>query len=96
MTQNTHTKGPWTANGLTVIESDHDGVNRSIAELISWERDSLTHEEKANARLLAAAPDLLETLELFEQLKDDLTPEQWARHCVLFEQKDRVLAKVRG
>jgi hypothetical protein len=49
-----HTPGPWTTNGDWIKQPGIDGF--SIAHLIG-------HKEKqANARLIASAPELLETL----------------------------------
>ena len=62
-----HTPGPWTYNLTT-------GVVRSLAEdfpncrqpvicdLRHWSHEDTTHIHPANARLIAAAPDLLEAL----------------------------------
>lgn len=58
-----HTPGPWHVRGFKVWEdlfrsNERRGIVAEIA--ISW-RDS--EEAEANARLIAAAPDLLEALE---------------------------------
>jgi hypothetical protein len=62
-----HTPGPWTYNLTT-------GVVRSLAEdfpncrqpvicdLRHWSHEDTTHIHPANARLIAAAPELLEAL----------------------------------
>lgn len=66
-----HTPGPWTYNLTT-------GVVRSLAEefpncrqpvicdLRHWPHEDTTYIHPANARLIAAAPDLLEALKAME------------------------------
>lgn len=56
-----HTPGPWTVNGCRVeatsgamVAGVFDGTNANVTD-----RDA----EQANARLIAAAPELLESLE---------------------------------
>ena len=61
-----HTKGPWTIDpsmelGLAVIQDNEDG--EGIAEL----GPQRTIENIANAKLIAAAPDLLEACQLVER-----------------------------
>lgn len=60
-TQNKHTPGPWTATGhdgkqCVIIECDWG----SVAKVLPI---GAQDQETANARLIAAAPDLLEALE---------------------------------
>lgn len=56
----THTPGPWTAQGCTL----YAGPNR-IAQTWDAEYDGLpTPEMESNAHLIAAAPELLAALEL--------------------------------
>jgi hypothetical protein len=52
-----HTPGPWKTNGDPYV-STADG-RRSIAFCDSHQQ---AHEDRANARLIAAAPDLLDAL----------------------------------
>ncbi len=62
---NTHTPGPWTVRHLTgfplmiATQPDADGFGEPIADT---SRHMLPAEALANARLIAAAPDLLEAL----------------------------------
>lgn len=58
-----HTPGPWTLNGFYI---EFDAATR-IATASNWRMSGVdAHAEaKANARLIAAAPDLLEVLEQF-------------------------------
>lgn len=62
-----HTTGPWFAHGklrrviLTQLDPRH---SRQVAELSDMPSDEMTDSElEANARLIAAAPDLLAALQ---------------------------------
>lgn len=59
-----HTPGKWTADGWTIHAENaarHDGnSNGAICVIVTGGEDAW--EEVANARLIAAAPDLLEAL----------------------------------
>ena len=58
-----HTPGPWEALGLTIAESA--GQHRDIAECFSCHEHTVEISEpeaEANARLIAAAPELFETV----------------------------------
>lgn len=64
---NGHTPGPWTADSDNYIDSK----NGVIAKVEIWrkaERASDAQETAANARLIAAAPELLEALRGVEAL----------------------------
>ena len=67
-----HTPGPWIAHGCTL----YAGPNR-IAQTWDAEYDGLpTPEMEANAKLAAAAPQLLEALTwALAQISDDLDPD---------------------
>ena len=52
---NAHTPGPWEARGLTIWEPGRTSL--SIAVVTQHERNA-----RANARLIAAAPDMLAAL----------------------------------
>jgi hypothetical protein len=63
-TQTKHTPGPWTVVGTHVERHDGDGIYSRLAAC----HDTMICEEHggtalANARLIAAAPDLLVALE---------------------------------
>lgn len=57
-----HTPGPWMIAGKTVYALNEDGYNRFSALV----QDAHTKESElvANARLIAAAPELLEALQM--------------------------------
>jgi len=65
-----HTEGPWMANGYNIYQSGRKGT-RHVAEVAyTGPHHTPPHEypascrlqDEANARLIAAAPDLLEAL----------------------------------
>jgi hypothetical protein len=63
-----HTPGPWKTNGDPYV-STADG-KRSIAFCDTRQ----AHEDRANARLIAAAPDLLEALKDIVGFWDSIVP----------------------
>lgn len=60
-----HTPGPWLANQGT-IETDHPHRTWRVVAHACGEESGLESEQVANARLIAAAPDLLDALEQIE------------------------------
>jgi len=64
----THTKGPWefrvAPNGDCGIHADGTGVFAEAFADIRLARENAREEAKSNARLISAAPDLLEALQL--------------------------------
>jgi hypothetical protein len=65
-----HTPGPWLRIGTTVYALMHDGWKRGVEQFknrftvqVQRDRECSEEEAEANARLIAAAPDLLEALE---------------------------------
>ena len=65
MTQATHTPGPWEAhthydNSVSVRHYLGMGLNQPVCEMLPGQTPA---ERNANARLIAAAPDLLAALE---------------------------------
>ena len=79
-----HTPGPWEADGEGYIFGPGTSM---IAETRGWGDDSIN--EVANARLIAAAPDLLEACKLalnaFEK-----------NHCIDWNDLSRAIAKAEG
>jgi hypothetical protein len=108
---NDWTPGPWTVDHLGKVRSSVDGGKGFIADpgdgryYNSIPRDAAI--SLANARLIAAAPDLAEALESFAALADEIermatengsSPDAWAK-SVEWEDlcKARAaLAKARG
>ena len=65
-----HTKGPWTAwikgNTIQIDNRGGDGRNPCVVHWSGFDNsDLLASQNKANARLIAAAPDLLEAAQAF-------------------------------
>lgn len=54
----THTAGPWLRDGGLVLSAEHRRTRFAIAEV----RGATTPEQGANARLIAAAPDMFQAL----------------------------------
>ena len=76
-----HTPGPWTFNGRTVRgphPKDPEGRTRIVAEAI-WDRGTYVDDAEANARLIAAAPELLEALEalVLDESKEYIPTRLW-------------------
>ena len=69
-----HTKGPWKSGGGTIYAPWPQGVgDRIIADLLTHHGDNgLTNDEvTANAKLMAASPDMLEALEAAHEMIHD-------------------------
>jgi hypothetical protein len=74
-----HTPGPWTAllhtgNGVTVGRDDDWTITGADGQSVCWEGGPNDHAD-ANARLIAAAPDLLAALSSI--LPSPLCGESW-------------------
>ena len=73
-----HTPGPWIVGGpypavsvIYPVGSDDTGDRfKLITQLWDWEHDDPPEEVKANARLIAAAPELLEACEAYHFVPD--------------------------
>ena len=78
MTNTTHTPGPWRVSGYRLaVFAKLNGIKVVIADC---NRTLGYSESEANARLLAAAPDLLEALKqcrLALEPYDDVKPRDW-------------------
>ncbi len=85
-----HTQGPWTtgdADWRTIVGSETrylhlnsakvtGRVSRSLAAVAVVDRSDNEAEDLANARLIAAAPELLEALQLASATIERLKPSQ--------------------
>lgn len=73
----THTPGPWSLDATRMIlGKDFTGQWKAITDRV---RGGSPMQADANARLIAAAPELLATLQrLVDLLNEDLDPEQAA------------------
>jgi hypothetical protein len=79
-----HTHGPWDYCGYEVM----DGKGATICNMSGYRPENAT---KANARLIAAAPDLLEAC--IGLCHDDLTCEQFSARLAFAQ---ATIAKARG
>ena len=103
----THTPGPWVVGSNVTAGNKLEGCSifaEKIKDQIGWMRFDLDEENHANARLIAAAPELLEQCNLFEKVlkaigdmgyKDeiDLDSHSWLMRTMELRE---VLAKVEG
>jgi hypothetical protein len=68
-TKHTHTKGPWRTEGWeNLVVNSADGYTMMLA---AGGKDACLDELKANARLIAAAPELFEALREVAGLWED-------------------------
>jgi hypothetical protein len=67
-----HTPGPWQARGSTVLAKSRIGTNCTDADVAVYGAPLVCESIRsdANARLIAAAPDLLEALRSLELSAD--------------------------
>lgn len=93
MTQ--HTSGPWAATGWEgIVVNDSKGNTLALAPGSSYHLE----EMKANARLIAAAPDMLAALEKLSRAFDLDEYDQDRAHaeaCAMREARDAI-AKAKG
>jgi hypothetical protein len=77
MSETKHTPGPWRISESGIgfeVEAVIDGHQHTIAQsqqLRSTDRDTIHVERKANAVIMAAAPDLLAALEVAWAVMDE-------------------------
>lgn len=65
-----HTPGPWIAEGRTIYALMHNGWKKGVEQFknrfyatVYFDSECPEEEAEANARLMAAAPDLLDALQ---------------------------------
>ena len=80
-----HTPGPWSYNGATDI---HAGESSGFTICEIYPSDSKTRMGKANARLIAASPELLEALDGILAITD--------RDHVAWDKARAAIAKAKG
>ena len=99
MTKAAHTPGPWhtasTPDGTRgAIYRANPNPNFPLATVLAIGND---REERANARLIAAAPDMLALLQQYSELNTGLSGAEYMRRKVaLDEQAAALIAKARG
>ena len=57
-----HTPGPWSINGWDIVQQDCDSTFPPLATVCNGNRSLTLEAIDANARLMAAAPELLAAL----------------------------------
>ena len=55
-----HTPGPWVKDGWSILDQENRTV---ICNVLPWDSSGCRDEDISNARLIAAAPDMMEALE---------------------------------
>ena len=91
----TFTPGPWVALGKAVY-TESDNPTREILWGGHNTRSASDEEKKANARLIAAAPELLEQCKLFEKVLTHLINSGDSGADLERDKLREVLAKVDG
>ena len=84
-----HTKGPWKAVRTVAPKGWVIGREDGLYDIAIVRDGSALEDNQANARLIAAAPDLLEALEDVRHNVDSDEPEMWHR-------VNAAIAKARG
>lgn len=84
------TPGPWHVDGLAVF-----CANGSLVAEAHEDYFTFTEVDQANARLIAAAPDLLKALQAIVELDDGDVPAMWPFQAD-FEAARAAIAKATG
>lgn len=74
-----HTPGPWVVDGsgIKVFADVSNGYPPIVAQATSGDNSLTLQTMEANARLIAAAPDLLAALERANSILAELTFSEW-------------------
>lgn len=96
-----HTPGPWKIITLEGVDGHlflcHDDGTENIPPLVAKVYDHQHADAEANARLIAAAPELLEALrELLDQLEGIGIPEWAGAEGLYLGQAAAAIAKAEG
>ena len=91
----THTPGPWVAMGKAVY-TESDNPTREILWGGHNTRSASDDEKKANARLIAAAPELHAQAKILERLLTELAMQGETGTDEALDEVRSVLAKVDG
>lgn len=95
-----HTPGPWFVNGPWNIQADtHTEIPVLVAHIVPLRNENI-QERKANAQLMAAAPEMLEALDsVFRMLlcREPKTLKGYSQRCSFIDRTVRnVLNKAEG
>jgi hypothetical protein len=66
-----HTPGPWTVYGETSVSAQPGVRIHGLADTLPIPYDADGREQRANARLISAAPELLAALKLIAEEDDE-------------------------
>jgi hypothetical protein len=83
-----HTKGKWETQGSldnieVIVKTSIDGLYSRIAHVANWDQYPPNYEEaEANAKLIAAAPELLETLIEILELGANISIQELAHKAI--------------
>lgn len=103
MSQTKFTPGPWATKSARIpvdgefdwcVSTSIDGADYVIAEAFGRVAEQIRPNAEANARLMAAAPELYEALE--ELLQDIQQYEAWQRPARAVDVARAAIAKARG
>ena len=92
----THTPGPWTSGGFSIIADRPYPQWREIATVTCNTRDLANPEVAANVRLIAAAPALLEALKIMRMQFGNYTDGDGAAKFHACNIADAAIAKAEG
>ena len=93
----THTPGPWVVGSNVTAGNKLEGCSifaEKIKDQIGWMRFDLDEENHANARLIAAAPEMYETMKSILAVVND--PGPIFPGTAIGDKVREVLAKVEG
>jgi hypothetical protein len=99
MISTAHTPGPWNDDGQFIVARDPNGIHPDIyiAEIAQEDEEgrlASPKQQRANGNLIAAAPDMLEALEL---ARDRLEVSNYAgEEDEALETIDTAIAKAKG
>lgn len=91
---NGHTPGPWLLAGRTVYALNDEGFNRFSA--LVQDAHAPAYELNANARLIAAAPELLDALEMCVKSMKSCLPDFNPFDQAAYDKAHAAIAKARG
>lgn len=92
-----HTKGPWKVKNGAVYTEKEAPIAKMVRDDSALEAGIYPVERDANARLIAAAPEMLEALELAAAYIEEITKDSRnADNGQTIETLNKVIAKAEG